>query len=248
MASDFPYLYPYSRTEARHRKETQRHEDSFRLNVSCARAIEQAIREHFNEEGEKLDVECAQSVLEQYGFKRVSFVLTNSLKEFQKSECKHLVSEETYQWGQGIQIPADGKYNRYFVVDTAAALLEGFIRQTRDAYQALELFGPEHCVGSRDDQNYEGKVLVLSPAVLREGCWTPGTSSGWDSTGLAVPPPPAVGWSMPPAWMTARRPAGTDPILWAFWTSSSCPTGLWRSWRNCGLLSRNRAADLLWAA
>ena len=77
MASDFPYLYPYSRTEARHRKETQRHEDSFRLNVSCARAIEQAIREHFNEEGEKLDVECAQSVLEQYGFKRVSFVLTN---------------------------------------------------------------------------------------------------------------------------------------------------------------------------
>ena len=173
MASDFPYLYPYSRTEARHRKETQRHEDSFRLNVSCARAIEQAIREHFNEEGEKLDVECAQSVLEQYGFKRVSFVLTNSLKEFQKSECKHLVSEETYQWGQGIQIPADGKYNRYFVVDTAAALPEGFIRQTRDAYLALELFGPEHCVGSRDDQNYEGKVLVLSPAVLREGCWTP---------------------------------------------------------------------------
>lgn len=173
MASDFPYLYPYSRNDARRHKETQMHEDSFRLNVSCARAIEQAIRNHFDEEGETLDAECAQSVLEQYGFKRVNFVLANSLKEFQKSDCKHLVSEETYQWGQGILVPEDGKYNRYFAVDTAAALLEGFIGQTREAYQVLGLFGPEHCVGSRDDQDFTGKVLVLSLDSLKESCWDP---------------------------------------------------------------------------
>lgn len=173
MAADFPYLYPYSRADARRLRQTQMHEDSFRVNVDCARAIEQAIRDHFNDADETLAGDCAQSVLERYGFKRVNFVLANSLREFQQSACKHLVSEETYQWGQGIFVPPDGKYNRYYAADTAAALLESFIRQTRQAYQALGLFGPEHCVGDRHEQDYTGKVLVMSSDTLREGCWDP---------------------------------------------------------------------------
>ena len=40
MAADFPYLYPYSRADARRLRQTQMHEDSFRVNVDCARAIE----------------------------------------------------------------------------------------------------------------------------------------------------------------------------------------------------------------
>ena len=170
MGADFPYLYRNSRAEAGRLRETQRHEDSFRLNVSCARFIEQAIRGHFNEADESLKDGCAQSVLEQYGFKRVNFVLANSLKEM---GCKHLISAETRQWGRKTFVPPDGKYNRYFVVDTAASLLESFIRQTREAYQALELFGSEHCVESRSGLDYTGRVLVLSPDTLRESCWTP---------------------------------------------------------------------------
>ena len=65
---DHPYVYPYSRAEARRLGEEQKHEDSFRLNVECARAIERAIREHFNEASEKLEDNCAQPVLDQYGF------------------------------------------------------------------------------------------------------------------------------------------------------------------------------------
>ena len=173
MASDFPYLYPCSRAEASRLGQTQRHEDSFRLNVDCARAIEQAIRDHFNETDESLSEGCAQCVLEQFGFRRVNFVLANSLHELQKSFCKHLISDETYQWCRGMSVPSDGKYNRYYAVDTAAGLLEAFIGQTRAAYQALGLFGPEHCVGDRYEQDYKGKVLVLSPDSLRESCWEP---------------------------------------------------------------------------
>ena len=40
---DHPYVYPYSRVEARRLGEVQKHEDSFRLNVECARAIERAV-------------------------------------------------------------------------------------------------------------------------------------------------------------------------------------------------------------
>ena len=173
MGTDFPYLYRNSRAEAGRLGEEQRHEDSFRLNVQCARAIEQAIRGHFNEADESLKDGCAQSVLEQYGFRRVNFVLANSLQEFKKSVCNHLVSDETYRWGKGMFIPSDGKYNRYYAVDTAAVLLESFIGQARDAYQALGLFGPEHCIESKDGLDYTGKVLVLRPDVLKESCWSP---------------------------------------------------------------------------
>ena len=163
---DHPYVYPYSRSEARYLGEVQKHEDSFRLNVECARAIERTIREHFDEAVEKLDDGCAQTVLDQYGFTRVKFVLANSVKEM---GMPHLLSDAARSWAAQTFVPPDGKYNRYFVADTAASLLEGFIRQTQDAYQALGLFGPEHCVG--DDLDYEGRVLVLRPETLRESCW-----------------------------------------------------------------------------
>ncbi len=170
MGADFAYLYPYSHAEARRLGEMQRYEDSFRQNVSCARAIEQAIRDHFDGSNEGLKDGCAQAVLERYGFKRVNFVLANSLKEM---GCPHLISEEVRQWGLHTYVPPDGKYDRCFVVDTAASLLEAFVRQARQAYQALGLFGPEHCVGRCQEQDYTGKVLVLSPNTLRESCWTP---------------------------------------------------------------------------
>lgn len=171
MERDFPDLYSHSRYDARSLNETQRHEESFRLNVDCARAIERAIRDHFSEADEELGGGCAESVLEEYGFLRVNFVLANSLKELQKSSCSYLVRDETYQWGQGTFVPPDGKYNRYYAVDTAALLLEAFIGQTQQAYQALGLFGPEHCEGDRNRLDFTGKVLILSPKTLRESCW-----------------------------------------------------------------------------
>ena len=69
MASDYPYVYPNSRAEARRLGQTQMHEDSFRLNVDCARAIEQAIRDHFDEADKSLTENCARSVLEKFGLK-----------------------------------------------------------------------------------------------------------------------------------------------------------------------------------
>ena len=188
MAADFPYLYPYSRTDARDLKQTQMHEDSFRVNVECARAIEQAVRDHFNETNELLTEGCAQSVLEQFGFKRVNFVLANSLQEFHKSVCKHLVSDETYQWGRKTFVPPDGKYNRYYAVDTAAALLESFIGQARDAYQALGLFGLEHCAGNPLEQDYKGRVLVMRPDTLRESCWDPHNQLWYGEGGFGCSP------------------------------------------------------------
>ena len=170
---DFPYLCrdPYGEA-VRYGMEKQ-YDASFRENVICARAIEQAIRDYSDEVNGGLAEGCVQSVLERYGFKRVNFVLANPLQELKKSACDHLVSDETYQWGRRTFVPEDGRFNRYYTVDTAARLLEGFVQQARKAYQTLGLFEPEHCVGDRCQQDYTGKVLVLSPDTLRESCWTP---------------------------------------------------------------------------
>ena len=189
MAADFPYLYPYSRAEARRLGETQRHEDSFRLNVQCARDIEKAIREHFNEADESLMENCAQSVLEQYGFKRVFFVLSNSVKEMGQPR---MLSDDIRQWAQRSVVPQDGKYNRYFAVDTAASLLESFIGQAREAYQALGMFDAKHCIPGQDELDYNGKVLVLSPDALKESHWAP-KDQLWLATGGAGCSPGKLG-------------------------------------------------------
>ena len=170
---DFPYLCrdPYGEA-VRYGMEKQ-YDASFRENVICARAIEQAIRDYSDEVNGGLAEGCVQSVLERYGFKRVNFVLANSLQELKKSACDHLVSDETYQWGRRTFVPEDGRFNRYYTVDTAAQLLEDFVQQAQEAYRTLGLFEPEHCVGDRCQQDYTGKVLVLSPDTLRESCWTP---------------------------------------------------------------------------
>lgn len=181
MATEYPYVYPYSRAEARRLKETRMYEDSFRLNVNCARDIEKAIQECFDEANGVLSEGCAQPVLEAYGFKRVWFVLSNSLREIAQPR---LVSEDLRQWAQRPFVPPDGKYNRNFAVDTAASLLESFIGQTRAAYQALGLFGAEHCLRSEQEPDYTGKVLVLSPGALRESHWSP-RDQLWLATGGA---------------------------------------------------------------
>ena len=70
-----------------------------------------------------------------------------------------------------LDIPTDLNHNSDFVVRSHPAVLDGFVSFYRKAVQALNLFGAEHCVGDRAEQDYTGKVLVLSPEALREQYW-----------------------------------------------------------------------------
>lgn len=183
MERNFPYLYYGSYGDAKQYGEEKKYDASFRENVVCSRAIEQAVRDCSDERG-GLSEGCARRVLEQYGFKRVNFVLANSLQEM---GCPYLISDETRAWGQGFYVPADGR-NRYFTVDTAAALLEAFIGQARAEYQALGLFGPEHCINDQSGLDYTGRVLVLSPDTLKESCWSTRNQLWVGETGFGCSP------------------------------------------------------------
>ena len=195
------------------------HKDSFRENVKCAWAIDKAVRDCVREGEAALAEDCIQPILEAYGFKRVCFVLSNTLNEMAQPR---LVSEEVRKWSQLPWVPPDGKRNRQFAVEASAPQLEALIRQTRTAYQALGLFGPEHCAGDPSKLDYEGKVLVLSPGALRESHWSPRDQPSTLS-----------------AWEMGRSCAGTDMISTVCWTINICPTGRQRRWRRFRIPSSN---------
>lgn len=189
MANDFAYLYPYSFTEAQKRRELPKYEGSFYINVDCARDIEQAIR-NYSIDG-RIQEGCAKAILDQYGFRRVNFVLATSVKALKETDVIH---EDARKWCGKTQVFSD-PHSRYFAVKVPTPLLESFIVQTQQEYQSLGLFGPEHCVENRQEMEYAGKVLVLSPDTLREGCWTPENQLWYAHDGFGCSPD-AIGRSI----------------------------------------------------
>lgn len=160
------YLYPYSAKEARERNELSLWRESHRANIACRDAIEDTIRRSFD--GMHLNEDCLAPVLTAYGYKRTAWVLANTLNEL---KWDGRFSPANKQWAERRYIPQDERHNAAITVRSHPAVLDGFVSLYRKAVQALNLFGAEHCVGDRAEQDYTGKVLVLSPDVLREQYW-----------------------------------------------------------------------------
>ena len=161
------YLYPYSAKEARERNELSLWRESHRANIACRDAIEDAIRRSFD--GMHLDKGCITPVLDEYGYKRTAWVLANTLHEL---KWDGRFSPANKQWAERRCIPQDERHNAAITVRSHPAMLDGFVSFYRKAVQALNLFGAEHCVGDRAEQDFTGKVLVLSPDTLKESCWS----------------------------------------------------------------------------
>ena len=138
MGRDFPRLYRNSRAEARRHGEMDDWEKSHKINIECRKAIEAAVSKGFD--GERLKAGCAQEIIAQYGFKRVNYVLANTLQKLRRNEW---ISDEGMEWGERVFIPLDAARNREFAVRCPPGVLEDFVAQARQAYQALGLFGRE---------------------------------------------------------------------------------------------------------
>ena len=167
----FPSVYPHSFAQAKQLGELNDWKASHKENIACKNAIEEAIRRGFD--GMYLKSDCAESVLNQFGYHRVSYVLANSL------QCKDYdgrFSRGNHDWAKQTYIPPDkdsySNRNLDFAVDSHPAVLDGFVNQYRRAYQALGLFDHTHCLPDTEKQDFEGKVVVLSPKVLKENCLT----------------------------------------------------------------------------
>ena len=166
MSKDHEYLYPYSAQEAKKRNQLPMWRESYHANVACRNAIEETIRQNFD--GMHLKKDCLEPVLAEYGYKRTEWVLATTLQEL---SWDGRFSRANKQWAARRYIPQDERHNAEITVRSHPAILDGFVSLYRKAYQKLGLFGSEHCICDRAEQDYTGKVLVLSPDVLREQYW-----------------------------------------------------------------------------
>ena len=166
MPENYPYLYLGSVSEARQYNELDKWRESRRHNIACKQAIEEAIREGFD--GMHLDHDCAKSVIEAYGYKRVGWVLANTLQE---KEYDDRFSRRNREWAASASIPPSNR-NYEFAVESHPAVLDGFVDEFREALAELHMFDLSHC-DSLTGQELEGKVLVMSPYALKESYWTP---------------------------------------------------------------------------
>jgi len=172
MASEYVSLYTAPHGEAMRQHETELWEQSFRENVACARAIEKALRDGYSKPG-FIPIDCAAQVLKEYGFKRVNFVLASTVQDLKDIPAvRQQLDEDTRKWARSFRITPDKDFGHYYCVDTATVLLDAFIQQTREAYQALGLFDHTYCAAGMYDGNVEGKVLVMKPDTLKESCWS----------------------------------------------------------------------------
>lgn len=161
------YLYPYSAAEANKRNELSLWRESHKVNIACRNTIEETMRQNFD--GMNLKEKCIQPVLDEYGYKRTAWVLANTLHEL---KWDGRFSPTNKRWAENIHIPTDLNHNSDFVVQSHPAVLDGFIALYRAAFQRLDIFSVEHCTGDRAEQDFTGKVLVLSPDTLKESCWS----------------------------------------------------------------------------
>lgn len=81
MTKDHAYLYLSSFAEAKRQNEVALWRASHLENIACKQAIEESIRRGFD--GMHLDRDCARSVIDNFGFKRVGWVLSATLQQKQ---------------------------------------------------------------------------------------------------------------------------------------------------------------------
>ena len=169
MADDV-CLYPYSLEEARKRQETELWRESRMANHKCRNAIDAAILRDYD--GQSLASSCLQRVVAEYGYKRVNWVLATTI---QAKGTDGRFSDESMAWAKCTFIQDIGleKAPETICVDSQPHAVELFVGQFRDAVQALGMFDRSHCEADSGELDYTGKVLVLSPDILKESCWRP---------------------------------------------------------------------------
>lgn len=133
----YPPVYRHTLVYATEHGTADEYLDSRKLNIDCKRAVEDAIRSHFD--GMHLAHDVVDGVLEEYGPERLSFVLACTV---QYKESDGRFSRDTKEWAKGIPIPENmGRgtdLNHDYVVESHPAVLDGFIGLARGKFAELE--------------------------------------------------------------------------------------------------------------
>lgn len=122
-------LYTGTLSEARAEGQLQTWKDSNQANIQCRIAIESEIRSSFD--GMHLDIDCAERVVEAFGFDRVRYVLAATVQE---KDYDDRFSRSNKAWAAQTKV----SNNSGFIVESHPAVLDGFISQFREFQQEMQ--------------------------------------------------------------------------------------------------------------
>lgn len=177
-------LYTLSLTEAVRNNERDLWRESYKENCDCARTIEKAIAAAYEYEKSRLN-DCAEPIIKQFGFNRVNWVLANTVK---MKNYDGRFSQKNKKWAEQWHIPQDD-VRWHFCVESHPCLTDIFIDQTQKLWNNLGLFERQHCVSEDDGQiDYEGKVVVIDPCILKDEYKTPDDQLFYVSGGFGAHP------------------------------------------------------------
>lgn len=145
MTKDHAYLYLGSVSEARRQNELALWRASHLENIACKQAIEEAVRKGFD--GMHLSHDCARGIIEDFGFKRVGWVLAATL---QQKQYDGRFSPQNKTWAASTFIPPCDR-NYEFTVESHPAVLDGFVNAFQEAQAELIHCHPRRC-GEADRQ------------------------------------------------------------------------------------------------
>lgn len=164
MAERTP-LYPFSRKDSQRLGEHEKWLDSYQANCACARSIELAIKDAYA--ANRLNAECARTIIEKYGFDRVNWVLAHTI---QHGDNDTRFAQEQHLWAKEFNIPYDDHYlQRNFTVGLHPTLVSTFAGFVCKLWKDLGLYDESHCYSeSNAPLDYTGKVVVIRPRALSD--------------------------------------------------------------------------------
>lgn len=123
-------LYPHPASYAQEHFELEQYRASNRANVACKKAIEAAVREHFD--GMYLSDDAAKDVIDAYGMERVAFVLANTV---QLQDWDGRYSRSNKEWASTIPNYHSDTIRHDYALNSHPAVLDGFIDLVREEQQ-----------------------------------------------------------------------------------------------------------------
>ncbi|MGN1307872.1 MAG: DUF3849 domain-containing protein, partial [Faecousia sp.] len=96
-------LYHESAAYAREHGELDAYRASHKANVACREAIENAIRDNYNDN--RLDTSCVKPIMDRFGVDRMEYVLANTV---QHKEWDERFSSSNRAWAKTIPVVTDG--------------------------------------------------------------------------------------------------------------------------------------------
>lgn len=159
------YVYEYSLDYAKRNNELEQWSINHALNIKCKDTIEKAIALH-TDPMNLLDG-ASTVVREKFGYDRLNWVLANTIQHNKNADG---FSFENKEWSKKFFFDRSKSKDRTkdFIVKVRPEVLERFVNQARQEYKALNLFDHTHCLPDDHEQNYEGKVVVISPQMLED--------------------------------------------------------------------------------